>query len=143
MESIILNISNKTSDGIDAKNILLVDDEDCTIFSLNSLLMSQGYNVTIARNMKKVVNFYKANDKAIDLILMDISIPIIDGLEAIIELKQFDPDVPFLVMSSYSKESLGGVEEENYIRKPFKSYDLFKSIVNIFDVSVPASNVLQ
>jgi len=143
MESIILNISNKTSDGIDAKNILLVDDEDCTIFSLNSLLMSQGYNVTIARNMKKVVNFYKANDKAIDLILMDISIPIIDGLEAIIELKQFDPDVPFLVMSSYSKESLGGVEEENYIRKPFNSYDLFKSIVNLFDVSVPASNVLQ
>jgi CheY-like chemotaxis protein len=101
MESIILNISNNTSDGIDVKNILLVDDEECTIFSLKALLNSQGYNVTIARNMKKVVGFYKANEMAIVLILIDISNPIIDGLEALIELKQFDHDLSFLVMSSY------------------------------------------
>jgi two-component system chemotaxis response regulator CheY len=128
-----MDVSHKISNEIDSKNIMLVVDDDCTIFSLQKLLRHQGYNVTIARNIKKAVIFYKANQKAIDLILMDISTPIIDGIEAHSELTQFDPNVSILIMSSYTQDSLGVFEDDKFIRKPFYSSELFKSIVNIFD----------
>lgn len=110
------------------KNILLVDDEDSLVTFLKKLLEREGYNVVTAGNGKQAVDVYKAYMNCIDLVLMDISMPVMDGIEAHRSLTRFDPNLSILLMSGYAQESLTGIENIHFIRKPIHPVELFKSI---------------
>lgn len=131
----ILEANMQSSQPAGSRTILVVDDEVQLASLLGKLLIYEGYNVFYADNGKKAVEIYKENQKAIDLILMDISMPIISGIEAHKELTQLNPEAVILLMSAYSQESFTGLEHVHFIRKPIHPTELFKSMNDIFESS--------
>jgi len=111
-----------------AKTILLVDDEESLMFFLQKLLLREGYNIIKAVNGKEAVDIYKSAKDDIDLILMDITMPVMSGIEAYKELSKHDPSVSILLMSAYSKESFEDIENISFIRKPIFPNDLINTI---------------
>lgn len=118
----------KSSVTTDSKTILLVDDADCMIAYLKKLLTREGYNVITAINGKQAVDIYKTYPERIDLILMDIIMPVMSGLEAQKELTQYDPNVPILLMSAHPQYSIEGLNHPYFIVKPMRPEELFNSI---------------
>jgi CheY-like chemotaxis protein len=116
-----------------AKTILLVDDEESIMFFLQKLLVREGYNIIKAGNGKEAIEIYKSNPDNIDLILMDITMPVMSGIDAYKELYTHDPDIKILLMSAYSKESFENMEKINFIRKPIYPIDLMEKIRNLLE----------
>ena len=110
------------------KTILLVDDEDSLLVFLKMLLLDKSYNVITASNGKQAVETYKANTSRIDLVLMDISMPIMNGIEAANEIYHYNPNVAILLMSGFLQDSIDGLDSFHFIKKPVKPLELLQTI---------------
>lgn len=122
----------------ESKTILLVDDEDYLQIFLKTLLIGEGYKVILASNGNEAVETYKDRQTEIDLILMDINMPIKDGFESQKEISQFDPHVPVVLMSGNSYEELKDLDHVKFIRKPMYPLELFKTLQEVFQSIIPA-----
>lgn len=122
------------------KRILLVDDEIDIIDPFSHFLTMAGFEVETAKNGKeafeKVINA-KNKDKTIDLILTDIQIPDMSGIELMKKLNGEKVITPFIVVSSYGDNinllksvELGCVD---FIFKPVSPESLTKRINSYFD----------
>ena len=102
-------------------DILLVDDDDTLRQSLLMLLQSEGYTVSEASHGQEAID--KAREHYFDLVLCDVRMPGIDGIETINQLKESIADAHFIVMTGYASEDAPikalrlGVDD--YISKPF------------------------
>jgi CheY-like chemotaxis protein len=72
----------------EGRRVLLVDDDARTIFALSSVIEPLGAAVEIARNGREALERLKADPDGIDLVLMDIMMPEMDGLTAITEIRK-------------------------------------------------------
>ena len=123
------------------KTILFIDDEDYLTLSLSKLLIGEGYNVLIVRNCKQAIRTYNDNLLDIDLILMDITMSDMEGIDAYIELLKLAASMPILLMSVYSQASLNCLEYPYFIRKPMHPLTLTKTIKNIFRPNIHTLSV--
>ena len=112
------------------KRILIVDDEPDIAEVLGDRLTAYGFDVQIAHSASSC---YAAVDECTpDLILLDIQMPEISGLDALVELKKAHPQMPVLMVSASTAR--GVMEEpeklgaEGYILKPFEPKDLMDRI---------------
>lgn len=108
-------------------SLLFVEDNETIRFLYNRLLSSRVEKFYIAENGKEGLDLYQKYKP--ELIITDISMPIMDGLEMIGHIKKTDPDVKVIVMSAYSiKEyfleaiNLG---VKGYLIKPVEAKKLF------------------
>jgi two-component system cell cycle sensor histidine kinase/response regulator CckA len=115
--------------------ILLVDDEEAVAAIARELLEALGYKVLLARDGKSAVRTYKQKKDEIDLVLLDMVLPGMDGGEIFKVLKQLNPDVRVLLSSGYS---LNGKAQEilnrgcnGFIQKPYRVNTLAKAIKEI------------
>lgn len=103
--------------------ILLVDDEPVVIATTTSILKFQGYNVTICNTGREAVEMYRKSWKKFDLVLLDIIMPEMDGLEAFLEMRLINPTIKALFLSGYSiDESVQNIVDEGiarFVQKPF------------------------
>jgi len=84
------------------KTILVAEDNDSN-FILMTYILKRTYQVERARNGLEAV---KAADKGgIDLILMDIKMPLMDGLEATAQIKEKHPELPIVALTANAFES--------------------------------------
>ncbi len=85
----------------EGKRILLADDDERSVFALQSVLEQAGFQVSIGRNGLKALEAYRA-DKDIDLILMDIMMPKMDGYQAIRAIRQevHGQEVPIIALTA-------------------------------------------
>jgi len=109
-----------------------VDDEESVSFFLKRLLVLEGFSVLTASNGQEAVETYKANSNNIDLILMDVVMPVMNGVEAVAKIKRFDPSVPVLLMSAYDKDTFEDISQMHFIRKPMMPQDLINTINGLF-----------
>ncbi|RLA88025.1 MAG: hypothetical protein DRG20_06715 [Deltaproteobacteria bacterium] len=102
--------------------ILVIDDEEVVRDVLKDMLESIGYNVLTAENGKKGLNIYKSNID-IDLVILDLIMPVMSGKETFQELKRINKNVKVLIATGYAKEEhLKEVLEQGalgVIQKPF------------------------
>lgn len=120
-------------------SILLIDDQRTILEFLKSLLEFEGYEVDAELLATK--GLLKSSYKKYDLIITDISMPEMDGLTFIKELRnrRYGSNVPVVVVSAYSKKELilealklGVVK---YFRKPIDNKDFLEAIGNIIQVN--------
>ncbi len=83
-------------------NLLVVDDQDEIRATLKRLLGKHGYQVVVARNGKEAVE--AVAQQRFDLILMDIRMPGMSGVDAFIQIKQASPKTPVILMTAYAME---------------------------------------
>jgi two-component system response regulator HydG len=86
---------------MNAKNsVLVVDDDSAHRTMLRTLLTGWGYSIFEADDGSKAIE--KVYEQAFDLILMDIRMITVSGLEALNEIKVFNPAIPVIIMTAYS-----------------------------------------
>ncbi|MFC2114295.1 response regulator [Bacteroidota bacterium] len=113
------------------KTILVVEDLENIYKYIEYILRRVGVHCIWASNGKQGVNLYSEN-KQIDLILMDLQMPVMDGLTAIRKIREYDKKVPIIVQTAYSE--LGEREESfeagcnDYILKPLEIRELLDVI---------------
>jgi PAS domain S-box-containing protein len=111
--------------------ILIVEDEDYNYNYLSQVLELEGYDFAIADDGQKAVDFVKSEPN-IDLILMDIRLPVLDGLEASKIIKGINPKIPIIAQTAYGLDSEEDrlMEEycDDYIQKPIVSKILITKI---------------
>jgi CheY-like chemotaxis protein len=103
--------------------ILLVDDEKMVIEAGRLMLQSLGYTVLTAYNGLEALSIYKARQTDIDLVLLDIIMPGMDGSEVLQIMRTINPEVKILLASGYSLEHQTqktlGAGCAGFIQKPF------------------------
>lgn len=114
------------------KTILVVDDEEFIRITLKKIFKEENYNVILVGNGEDALKTVQEND--IDLTLLDINLPDINGIEVLKRLKEYQPELLVIVATGYaSVESaieaikLGAYD---YIKKPFKA-DAIKLITKL------------
>ena len=115
-----------------SETILVVDDEDMIWDVLIENLQNLGYIVLLAENGLDAVEIYRENPGEIDLVILDMVMPEMNGREAFHELKKIDDEVKVLISSGYMAENEAGDLMEagalSFLRKPYRMIDLAKRI---------------
>lgn len=119
---------------LEGKDILIAEDNLINQMVILSLLEKTNANLRMAENGEQVVNLFK--DKKPDIVLMDIQMPIKDGIDACIEIKDMDASVPVIAVTANASHD----DQKNYdkagfdslIPKPIKNEELFRVISNRF-----------
>lgn len=113
--------------------ILIVDDSRTSRKILRNLLEEQGYEVIEAANGAEGVNLYK--EKKADLVTMDITMPVMDGLEALKKIRIADPGARVIMVTAAGQESkivsavkLGAAE---FLTKPFDKAKILKIVSSV------------
>jgi len=111
--------------------ILVAEDEELNYLFIEETLSELDVKLIAAKNGKETVDIFKENPK-IDLILMDIKMPIMDGYEATKQIKKLNPDIPIIAQTAYAMASdkakaiKAGCDE--YLAKPINSDELIETI---------------
>lgn len=114
------------------QKILVVDDESIIRDNLERILTEESYTVVTVPTGEKALSVLEEND--LDVMLLDLNLPDISGLEVLQKAKELDPELMVIIITGYaSVESavkalkLGAYD---YIKKPFKA-DVIKLIVRL------------
>jgi CheY-like chemotaxis protein/DNA-binding XRE family transcriptional regulator len=125
------------------ETLLLVDDDPVVRNMLSKLLEMLGYTVLPAVDGHDAVAMYQAHGEAIDLVLMDVVMPLKDGLVARNEIETLDPKARILMMSGYSADSLEALDSQQFIHKNSRPDLLLENIRAILDAPPAESQVTQ
>jgi DNA-binding response OmpR family regulator len=115
--------------------ILVVDDEYNIRSMMKEIMEMSGLKVFTAGNGQDGVDLYKRNRKDIDLIIMDMVMPIMDGREAFKEIRKLNPKQKIFIISGYSqREDMEDLLENGavgFMRKPFQVREIVDKVNEI------------
>lgn len=86
----------------DNKTVLVIDDEDVIRNLMNDILDMLGYNVILSARPSEALELYRMHRHSIDLILMDMVMPEMNGQQLYRAMNEIDPDNRVIVLSGYS-----------------------------------------
>lgn len=122
--------SNNTTDKIRGPHILLVEDEETLAEGIEYNLRKAGYSVAWVKDGQQALEYYET--QAIDLILLDIMIPYVNGFEVARQIRQKSPQLPILMLTAKTalKDRVHGLEigADDYLTKPFHLAELLARI---------------
>lgn len=117
-----------------AANILLVDDNKEIIEILEILLVNEGYQVYTADNGKKALEILQQHEK-IDVVILDIMMPEVDGLEVLKTMRARKQMTPVILLSAKSApdDKVTGllIGADDYITKPFNNTEVIARVKSI------------
>jgi PAS domain S-box-containing protein len=118
--------------------ILLVEDEETLSMAVSRMLRKKGYSVLEAADGLAAVDLFRANHHAIDLVLLDLTLPEMSGQQVLRELRRIQPNLKVILTTAYGREmaltSLGGLQPWLFLRKPYRFDELLKLFA---DLSLP------
>jgi PAS domain S-box-containing protein len=125
------------------KTILIAEDEVFNFMYLEELFSETDFTVLHARNGKEAVEIYKSN-RHIDLVLMDIKMPVMDGYEATRQIKGLRNDLPVLALTAYFRDSDKSRALEcgcsDFISKPVNKNELIMRIKRLLVTDISYSD---
>jgi two-component system cell cycle sensor histidine kinase/response regulator CckA len=120
-----------------SETILLVDDEAMILEVGKALLEKLGYGVVVANGGQEAFDAAKQNDGAIDLVILDLVMPGMDGGHVFDGIRRIHPQMPVILSSGYAID--GQAEEimkrgcNGFIQKPFNISELSRKIRAVLD----------
>ena len=115
--------------------ILLVDDEESLVALGARMLEHLGFSVLTAADGLQAVDLYRERGEEIDLVLMDLTMPHMDGAEAFGELRRLNPEVRVVLASGYSHEDVAsrfaGKSLSGVLQKPYTLAKLRESLAGL------------
>ena len=109
------------------KTVLIAEDTDSNYLLLNIVLRKK-YNLVRAYNGQQPIDLYQSEKP--DIILMDIKMPIMDGLEATMEIRKTDSKVPIIALTAnaFDSDKQKALEAgcNNYMAKPIVATELLQ-----------------
>lgn len=118
------------------KTVLIVEDDESNYIYIKKLLENKNVNIIHASNGKQAIEKCRLH-KEIDLVLMDIQLPILNGLEATKIIRSFDRNIPIIAQTAYAmlddEKKCLDVGCNDYISKPIKLDNLFTKMKNLLN----------
>jgi CheY-like chemotaxis protein len=110
------------------KSVMVVDDEMIVRRTAKAMLERHGYSVVLAENGKEAVELYKVLADKIDLVLLDMTMPIMGGEETFRLMKGIHPDVRVVLSSGYNEveavRRFTGKGLAGFLQKPYSALTL-------------------
>ena len=108
------------------ETILIVDDEKNYLLVLEALLAPEGYEIITTDKAEKALNIIKDSD--LDLVITDMKMPGMSGMELLEATKRINPDLPVIMMTAYGtiEMAVEAMKKRayDYITKPFQNEEL-------------------
>lgn len=126
----VANQTNEFKFNWKGKTILIAEDEKSNFRFLEVILKKTHVNILRAVNGLEAINIFKNN--TIDLILMDIKMPVMDGLEATREIKKLNKAIPIIALTAFAMQNDSNICKDagcnDYISKPISQEKLFSTL---------------
>jgi two-component system response regulator YesN len=114
----------------DNKRILIVED-DADIIKVHQQLLSDLFTVIVKPSGMRAISYLRGNPD-IDLVLLDIKLPDISGIEVLKEIKKIKPCVPTIIITAFGSENIAvkafRCGARDYVKKPFNNDELLRRI---------------
>ncbi|MDM8523518.1 response regulator [Desulfococcaceae bacterium HSG8] len=119
------------------ENVLLVDDEDQIVDVEKQILEQLGYNVTARTNSKKALEVFRERPEKFDIVITDVTMPNMTGIELSREIMRIRPDIPIVLCTGFTelitedKAKALGIRE--YVMKPMLKSEIARTIRQVLD----------
>ena len=117
------------------ETILIAEDDNINFLLLKKILQLRNYTILRANNGQEAVDICAVN-KDIDLVFMDVKMPVMNGLDAFAIIKETNPDLIVIAQTAYSsaedQEMILNLGFKNYITKPLKREKIFELLDGFF-----------
>jgi len=117
------------------KTVLIVDDLMLNLILLEIYFKNTGASILFANNGMEAMNICLTNP-LVDIVLMDIQMPVMNGLEATREIRKFNPGIPVVVISTYvhpdDKQRCFDAGCSSFLAKPCRRKDLLRTVNDHF-----------
>jgi CheY-like chemotaxis protein len=104
--------------------VLVVDDEEAVRNVVTDMLQRFGFEILLAEDGRKGVELFQSHADEIVLVLLDMTMPHLDGSEAFREMHRYRPDVPIVLASGYNQQDaitrFAGKGLAGFVQKPFR-----------------------
>jgi CheY-like chemotaxis protein len=115
--------------------VLVVDDEDAVLKLAKPALERYGYKVSTASNGEAAVQLVRERGSELALVILDLTMPVMDGKEALGHMKAIAPDLPVVLSSGYDQrqavEGFGEYTLAGFIQKPYSVRELLKTVKSV------------
>jgi len=115
------------------KKILLVDDDQAIQLLYQEEFKDEGYRVASASNGDEALELFRADQP--DLVVLDIQMPGLNGIEVLRQMKMIDAAVPIILSSAYHeyKQDLGAWASDEYVVKSSDMTELKNTVRRLLD----------
>jgi PAS domain S-box-containing protein len=119
------------------ENILVIDDEMSVCEIARDMLTDLGYSIMVQHDGRAGVEYYRSRQASVDLVLLDVNMPHLGGIQAFEELRRMNPLVRVIFLTGYGKESteLASLppDANGFLQKPFQVEDLAAKVRLVLD----------
>ena len=124
--------------------ILIVDDEDVVLRMAQMVLSQAGYDVLTASNGVEALDMYEAHDGLVDAVLLDMTMPMMDGVETMSRITARWPDATIIGSSGYDRmeaERRFGIHPGGFLQKPYTAAQLTARIAEVVHLGAAKAHV--
>jgi PAS domain S-box-containing protein len=107
--------------------ILVVDDEDAVRRVASRALRDGGYDVVVARDGQECLALYEEHGARVRAVLLDLTMPVLDGDATLRALRERAPRLPVVIMSGYAESTPRG-DDVRFLSKPFRMAELLQVV---------------
>ncbi len=119
------------------ETILLVDDDENVRRTACEVLRSLGYKVLEASDGRQAIEVYSAKQDSIDLLIIDVVMPEMGGVEAVRKIREINPALPVIFATGYDKQAAlekeGTLANSMVLSKPFRVEKLSQNVRTMFE----------
>jgi CheY-like chemotaxis protein len=117
--------------------IMVIDDEKVVLDLASAVLVSEGYRVIAVTDVFKALSFYADLKNEVSLVILDYTMPIMDGSEVFEELKAIRPDAPIMLSSGFAEQekvrSMLARGLRGFLPKPYTKQKLLSQVRSTLD----------
>ena len=131
---------SSTKQGSDCRGtVLVVENEQFVLRLLEKVLSEGGYQVLLAADGQEAIETYCRHKTEIDVVLLDVGLPKVDGLNVLYKMKSENPDVRVIIVSGFLEPELrtkmqqAGVQ--HFIDKPYMLDQLVETIQSLIETA--------
>ncbi|WP_353516274.1 response regulator, partial [Vibrio parahaemolyticus] len=122
-----------------ALNLLIVEDTQSNQLVIKLILNKLGHNVHIASHGAEALTFLEENDTRIDMILMDVSMPVMDGITATRLIRKKGITIPIVALTAHALESdkdkCLDAGMDSFVSKPVRRQDIYEAIQSLIETA--------
>jgi DNA-binding NtrC family response regulator len=112
--------------------VLVIDDESVVRTFAKTVLERKGYRTMLAENGESGVEIFRVNHRYLDLVLLDFTMPVMNGEEALDRMRVVSTKVPVILSSGFSQataaERFQGKELAGFLEKPYNASQLVEAV---------------
>lgn len=112
--------------------VLVVDDEPPVLAVATRMLKRAGFDVITAENGRVALDVFATSDVPVCCVILDLSMPEMDGVETLRALREMNADIPAIYSSGYSEQDAmdrpDGISADGFVQKPYESHDLIAQV---------------